>query len=904
MDVVVVESPAKAKTINKYLGPGYTVLASFGHVRDLPAKDGSVRPEADFAMDWEADGRGEKQVAAIAKALKGADTLYLATDPDREGEAISWHVREMLAARRALRDVTVRRIVFNEITRSAVRHAIEHPRGLDDRLIQAYLARRALDYLVGFTLSPVLWRKLPGSRSAGRVQSVALRLICEREAEIEAFRAQEYWTVEASFLTPLDASFTARLTHLDGRKLEKFDLPDEAAAMRAKAAVEAGSFTVASVDRRRVRRNPPPPFTTSTLQQEASRKLGLGASRTMRLAQQLYEGVDIGGETVGLITYMRTDGVQMAQEAIGAIRDHIGGRIGGAYLPERPRHYATRAKNAQEAHEAIRPTDVARTPDSVARALNEDQRRLYELVWKRAVASQMASAELDQVTVDLATPDRRTALRATGSILAFDGFLRLYHEDADEPAEEGEENRMLPPMAEGDSLRRQQVAAEQHFTQPPPRYSEASLVKKLEELGIGRPSTYASILSVLQERDYVRLDKRRFIPEDRGRLVTAFLTSFFEHYVAYDFTAALEEQLDDISGGRAEWTAVLRAFWDAFSQAVDQTRDLSIGQVIEALDRDLGPHFFPARTDGSDPRGCPACGDGRLGLRLGKFGAFIGCSNYPACSYTRRLAVDTGEENGGVADTVREGTRTLGTDPATGRAVTLRRGPYGLYVQLGEAEGKEKPPRVSLPRGLEPDSLELERALGLLALPREVGRHPENGDPIYAGIGRFGPYVRLGSTFKSLPPDEDVLTIGLNRAVALLADAAKRSRELGPHPADGAPVTVSRGRFGPYVAHGGLYASLPRGVEMEAVTLDEAVALLKDKGKPGKRAGKAKGAAAGKDAGRRAGTADSRRAAAARPGAAKTGAAKAGAKKAGAKKGSARKPGAGRGKRASPADAD
>ena len=619
-DVVVVESPAKAKTINKYLGGNFTVLASFGHVRDLPPKDGSVRPEENFAMDWAADERGNRQVGAIAKALKGADRLWLATDPDREGEAISWHVRAMLEEKKALKGVEVQRITFNEITKSAVQYAMQHPRDLDQPLIEAYLARRALDYLVGFTLSPVLWRKLPGSRSAGRVQSVALRLVCEREAEIEAFRPREYWTVEAHFTTPAGAPFSARLTHLDGRKLDQFDINTAEKAAAAKAAVEAGRFSVASVERRRVKRNPQPPFTTSSFQMDASRKLGLGAQAAMRVAQQLYEGVELGGETVGLISYMRTDGVQMAREAITAIRSHVGEAYGPDYLPGAPREYSTKAKNAQEAHEAIRPTDVARTPAEMTRYLNDEQRRVYELIWKRAVASQMQSAELDQVAVDVASGGTR--LRATGSIVAFDGFLKLYREATDE-APEGDsrdESRMLPPMNERDPLRRDKVAAEQHFTQPPPRYSEASLVKRMEELGIGRPSTYASILSVLRDRNYVRMDARRFVPEDRGRLVTAFLTSFFERYVDTGFTAGLEEQLDEISDGRLDWRAVMEAFWRDFSNAVEQTRELKISDVIDALDQDLGEHFFPAREDGADPRLCTSCGTGRLGLKLGRHG--------------------------------------------------------------------------------------------------------------------------------------------------------------------------------------------------------------------------------------------------------------------------------------------
>jgi DNA topoisomerase I len=830
-NVVVVESPAKAKTINKYLGSDYTVLASFGHVRDLPPKDGSVRPEEGFAMDWESDERGSRQVAAIARALKGARTLYLATDPDREGEAISWHVRAMLDEKRALQGVDVRRITFNEITKSAIQAALKQPRDLDVPLIEAYLARRALDYLVGFTLSPVLWRKLPGSRSAGRVQSVALRLICEREAEIEVFRPREYWTVEAHLTTPAGAPFTARLTHLDGSKLDQFDLPNAALAEAARAAVLGDRLVVARVERKRVKRHPPPPFTTSTLQQEASRKLGMSAQAAMRCAQQLYEGVSLaGGETVGLITYMRTDGVQMAREAIHALRDHIGGAYGSGYVPAAPREYASKAKNAQEAHEAIRPTDVDRTPGSVAPHLNAEQRRLYELIWKRAVASQMQSAELDQVTVDV--QGARTRLRATGSILAFDGYLKLYREGVDD-APESDENRMLPPMHEGDPLRTGEVKALQHFTQPPPRYSEASLVKRMEELGIGRPSTYASILSVLRDREYVRMDKNRFVPEDRGRLVTAFLTSFFERYVDTGFTASLEEKLDDISDGRAEWRAVMEAFWTEFSRAVEQTRDLKISDVIEALDEELGPHFFPAKADGTDPRLCPACGAGRLGLRLGRHGSFIGCSNYPNCGYTRPLAISNGEDSPGAA-TLPEGVRQLGHQPDTGEEITVRRGPYGLYVQQGEPDPdnpKAKPRRASLPRSIDGAGITLQQALGLLSLPRFVGTHPERGEPIEAGLGRFGPYVRMGGIFASLDRDDDVLAIGLNRAVDVLAKKLDSVRTLGAHPKDGEPVLVRKGKFGPYLQHGGKIANVPREQAMEDVTLDSAVALLAERGK-------------------------------------------------------------------------
>ena len=895
-DVVVVESPAKAKTINKYLGGDYKVLASFGHVRDLPPKDGSVRPDEDFAMDWESEDRGERQVNEIARALKGARRLFLATDPDREGEAISWHVKDMLARKGVLKGVEVRRITFNEITKRAIQYAIAHPRDLDTPLIDAYLARRALDYLVGFTLSPVLWRKLPGSRSAGRVQSVALRLICEREAEIEAFRAREYWTVEGRFATPQGAPFTARLTHLDGKKLDQFDLPDEASAMRAKAAVEAGTFSVVSVEKRRVRRNPPAPFTTSTLQQEASRKLGMGAQQTMRTAQQLYEGVDIQGETVGLITYMRTDGVQMAREAIAAIRDHVKGDFGPDYLPSAPREYSSKAKNAQEAHEAIRPTDVGNTPDRVARFLDDRQRKLYELIWKRAVASQMQSAELDQTTVEIADANRRTVLRATGSVIAFDGFLKLYREDEDDRAadaraglvtgaQEDEESRTLPPMRERDPLKRGEVAALQHFTQPPPRYSEATLVKKLEELGIGRPSTYASILQTLQDRDYVKLDKRRFIPEDRGRLVTTFLVHFFERYVDTGFTAGLEEQLDDISGGKIDWRAVMRAFWDDFRKAVDATKDLKISDVIDTLDEELGPHFFPERGDGTDPRVCPACSGGRLGLRLGRTGAFIGCSNYPECRYTRPLIAPGAEGEG--ASGLTEGPRELGSDPATGEQVTVRRGPYGVYVQLGEggtdAKGKPtKPRRASLTRDMDPDTLDLDRALKLLSLPRVVGRDPESGEEIQAGLGRFGPYIKVGSIFQSLEPGDDVLALGMNRAMELLAKARAKVRLVGTHPKDGAPVEIRKGRFGPYAQHGKVVANLPRNLAMEDATLEQTVALLAEKGKelkPLAKGGKGKAKAAKPAAKANGAKADGAEPAPARPAPRKSAAAKPAARK-------------------------
>jgi DNA topoisomerase I len=839
MKVVVVESPAKAKTINKYLGSDYKVVASYGHVRDLPAKDGSVLPDSDFAMSWEVDGKSEKHVKTIVQAVRGADGLFLATDPDREGEAISWHVNEVLKARRALKHLDVKRVTFNEVTRNAVLDAFRRPREIDNELVEAYLARRALDYLVGFTLSPVLWRKLPGSRSAGRVQSVALRLICEREAEIEAFKAREYWTIEVEFRTEAGQTFTARLTHLDGKRLDRFDLDNEAKARAAAEAIlGAPGFSVAEIDSRQVRRNPFPPFTTSTLQQEASRKLGLSASRTMQIAQRLYEGVDLAGETVGLITYMRTDGVAISAEAIAAARHLIGGEFGPRYVPDQPRVYRSPAKNAQEAHEAIRPTDIDRKPADIAADVDRDQRRLYELIWKRTVASQMASALFDQVTVDIADPAGLLRLRATGSVIVFDGFLALYQEDRDDtPDEEGEGGR-LPAMRQAERLARGAVAPKQHFTQAPPRYAEASLVKKLEELGIGRPSTYASILQVLQDRAYVRFEQRRFVPEDRGRLVTAFLTSFFERYVEYGFTADLENQLDDVSGGRTDWKEVLRNFWRDFSAAVDGTRELTISQVLAALDVELGRHFFPDDGSGRDPRLCPVCATGRLSIKLGKFGAFIGCSDYPNCRYTRPFALEGDGDETATADA------PLGTDPQSGLVIALKKGPYGHYIQLGIDNGELKPKRVALLRSMKPVDVDLDTALRLLALPRELGRHPETGEAILAGIGRFGPYIKHGTIFKSLAPDDDVLTIGVNRAVVLFAEpvAQRRSgarllRELGEHPEGGA-VTVYAGRYGPYVSHDGVIASLPRTADPDTFSLEQAVPLLaaqREKGKGRRR---------------------------------------------------------------------
>jgi len=833
MNVVIVESPAKAKSINKYLGPGFTVLASYGHVRDLPSKDGSVDPEQDFAMKWEADAKSAKRLNEIASAVKGADKLILATDPDREGEAISWHVLEVLKKKNALKGIPVERVVFNAITKKNVLEAMDHPRGLDEELIDAYLARRALDYLVGFTLSPVLWRKLPGSRSAGRVQSVALRIICDRELEIEKFNPQEYWSVEAVLKNAGADTVNARLFALDGKKLDKFALANEADAKAAVAAIEAGDISVASVEAKPSRRNPPPPFTTSTLQQEAARKLGFTAKSTMGTAQRLYEGVDTGGETGGLITYMRTDGVDIIPEAISDIRNVISSEHGRDYVPGSPRAYKTKAKNAQEAHEAIRPTDPTRLPKDVARYLSEDQAKLYDLIWKRTVASQMESARLEQTAVDMVTGDGKATLRATGQVVLFDGFLKLYQEGRDDEEDEESSNR-LPKLTAGDALNLEKVTPNQHFTQPPPRFTEASLVKKLEELGIGRPSTYASTLSVLRDRQYVRMDRNRFMPEDKGRLVTAFLESFFARYVQYDFTANLEDQLDQISAGKLEWKVFLREFWTHFTGKVEEIQDLRITHVLDALNEMLGPHVFPPKEDGSEPRKCPTCEDGQLSLKVGRYGAFVGCSNYPDCNFTRQLAQSD-------ADAVNEqGPKVLGYDPDTGEEITLRSGRFGPYVQLGEAPKGEKPKRSSIPRTYAIEDVDIDLALKLLSLPRLVGHHPEDGEEIRAGIGRYGPFVLHNKKYANLEGPEEVFTVGLNRAVTVLAEKKTRGRggktilkELGNHPALEAPMQVMDGRYGAYVTCNKINATLPRGMNPEDVTVEQAVELIDAKAAKG-----------------------------------------------------------------------
>ncbi len=832
MDVVVVESPTKAKTINKYLGSGYKVLSSYGHVRDLPEKDGSVIPDEDFRIIYEPLEEKKQRIAEIAQAVKDAQHLYLATDPDREGEAISWHLLAALKEQGVVGDTDVKRVVFHEITKTAVLDAMQHPRDLDEGLIDAYQARRALDYLVGFTLSPVLWRKLQGSRSAGRVQSVALRLICERESEIEAFIPQEYWSLFSQFSTPKGDKFQARLNRLDGEKLDKFSLGNEEAAKRAVALIEAQDFKVQSIEKKQAQRHPAPPFSTSTLQQEASRKLGFGTDRTMRTAQRLFEGITLDGETVGLITYMRTDSVQLSNDAVTACRQQIQTSYGDPFLPDKPRTFKTKTKNAQEAHEAIRPTSLENTPDKIGRYLDDDQRRLYDLIWKRTMASQMSSAKLDRVIAELTSGDDQVGFRATGSTITFPGFLKIYQEGRDDPSQDDDDgDGLLPPMAPNDPLDRGVIEPKQHFTEPPPRYSEASLVKRLEELGIGRPSTYASIISVLQARNYVRLESRRFIPEDRGRLVTAFLTAFFDQYVQPDFTALLENRLDEVASGSLAWKSVLRDFWDPFHNVVDEVKERRVAEVIDALNDLLAPRLFPPRPDGSDPRVCQVCEDGRLSLKLGRYGAFVGCSNYPECKFTRKLDADPNEPT---PEDQKE--RSIGIDPSNSEEVLLKHGPYGPYVQRGTDDALK---RSSLAPNMTPAELTLEQALSLLALPREVGKHPESGKPIEAGINRYGPYIKH-DRFVRLGADDDVLTIGMNRAITLIAEAGTKARpaqkvlrEMGEHPEDQKPVTLHEGRFGPYVKHGKINASLPKGENHESLTMEAAVALLTAKAAKG-----------------------------------------------------------------------
>lgn len=813
MKLVVVESPAKAKTINKYLGKDYKVLASYGHIRDLPSKDGSVDPEKDFSMVWELSSGGKKRLNDIIAALKDCDTLVLASDPDREGEAIAWHILEELSAKKKLKDKKIERVVFHEITKHAVTEAIQNPRQIDDNLVSAYMARRALDYLVGFTLSPVLWRKLPGSKSAGRVQSVALRLICEREMEIEKFKPEEYWTVDVDLETSEKALIPSHLINLDGKKLEKFDINTKEKAEDAKAKIEAQDFKISKIERKKANRYPAPPFTTSTLQQEAARKLRFPAKKTMQVAQHLYEA--------GYITYMRTDAVNLSVEAISACREAILKYFGEKYLPKSAKEYKTKSKNAQEAHEAIRPADVMNTPKKMEEKLDSDAYKLYELIWKRTIACQMEPAVLDKVVIDSLSGDGKILLRANGQVIAFDGFLKLYQESRDDDNDD-DENRLLPNVEVDEAVAKKAIKPEQHFTTPPPRFTEASLVKKLEELGIGRPSTYASIIAVLQERKYVKVEKMRFIPEDRGRIVTIFLENFFKKYVEYDFTAQLEEYLDDISNGEMEWKKLLGGFWTKFIKNIDAVQPLQISEVIEKIDEVLSYHLFPPREDGSDPRICPECGKGRLSIKLGKFGAFLGCSNYPECKYTKPLTDVTEEMSSDTPKAPNPEDKTMGE--LNGLKVYLKKGPYGFYIQLGEdaTATTEKPKRVALPRNLKPEDVTPEQALILASLPRQLG----NG--IEANIGKFGQYLKQGNKSKSLTGNDNIFNITLERAEEILKNVAERpaGKILGQNPKDKADITVLSGRYGPYIKCGKNNYAIPREFKDRELTLEDALKII------------------------------------------------------------------------------
>lgn len=816
MKLVIVESPAKAKTINKYLGKDYNVLASFGHIRDLPSKDGSVLPDQDFAMTWELSQGGQKRLKDIISAVKDADTLILASDPDREGEAIAWHILEELTARKKIAGKKIERVVFHEITKNAVTEAINNPRTIDDNLVSAYMARRALDYLVGFTLSPVLWRKLPGSKSAGRVQSVALRLICDRETEIEKFKSEEYWTIDAELFTASKAVIKTRLITLDGSKLEKFDLNSEAKAFEAKAKIEAQNFAISNVERKKANRYPSPPFTTSTLQQEAARKLRFSAKKTMQVAQKLYED--------GLITYMRTDAVNLSQEAIAACREAIVKYFGEAYLPKTAKEYKTKSKNAQEAHEAIRPAHISDTPKKLEAKLDSDAHKLYELIWKRTVACQMNPAVLDKVVIDATSEDNKIVLRANGQVIDFDGFLKLYQESKDD-SDDDDENRILPNVSEGEKVDKGEITPEQHFTTPPPRFTEASLVKKLEELGIGRPSTYASIISVLQERKYVRVEKLRFIPEDRGRIVTVFLENYFKKYVEYDFTAQLEEFLDDVSAGEMEWKKLLSGFWAKFIKNISAVQPLQISEVIDKIDEVLSYHLFPPREDGTDPRVCPECGKGRLSIKLGKFGAFIGCSDYPECKYTKPLTDAMEEAAGDTPRAPNPEDKVLGE--MSGLKVYLKKGPYGFYVQLGEDATAltEKPKRSALPRNISPEEITFEQASTLLSLPKKLG------NDIEVNVGKFGPYIKQGNKSKSLTGADNIFNITLERAEEILKGVAERpaGKSLGVHPKDKKDITLNSGRYGPYIKWGKNNYAIPKEYKDKELTLDDALKIIEAK---------------------------------------------------------------------------
>jgi DNA topoisomerase-1 len=819
MKLVIVESPAKAQTINKYLGSDYKVIASVGHIRDLPSKDGAVLPNDNFKMSWEMHKDKEKVVKEIIGELKSADSLILATDPDREGEAISWHLKEILNSKKTIMDKPVERVVFNEITKNAVLDAMKKPREINTELVEAYLARRALDHLIGFSISPILWRKLPGSKSAGRVQSVALKLICEREIEIEKFNIEEYWSISSIFSKNNNDNFSAKLFVLDSKKLAKMDLKSEDDANEALDKIRKSSFNISKIETKRVKRNPLAPFTTSTLQQEASNKLGFGASRTMRIAQKLYEGINIGSETTGLITYMRTDGVQLSSQAIDELRNEITNRHGKDYIPQTPRVYKSKAANAQEAHEAIRPTSISRDPENISQYLDNEQLKLYELIWKRTISSQMQSAELDETAADISNKDMSIIFRANGSQVYFPGFF-VYRDR--------EDDKILPKLVENEDVDLEKADGEQHFTQPPPRFTDASLIKKMEELGIGRPSTYASILQVLINRSYVEKEKGKHIPQERGRILTAFLNNFFGQYIEYDFTADLEKKLDKVSDGKLNYKKLLEEFWDGFKPHLNKMSELERDKILEALENELSDLFFPKEDltkNGEPNKKCPTCSNGKLGLELGKYGAFIGCSNYPECKFTKQIASNENKEENDTNSTfMPNDDGVLGIDPESGLNAIIKKGPYGIYLQLGD---EKKPKRTSIPKLVEAKGIDLQKALAFLSLPRLIGKHPETGQDISAGIGRYGPYLKYDINFISIPADETVINIGLNHAVVLIGEnSEKLGKVLGDHPDGNGKVLAKSGRFGPYVEYNKIRATLPKSISLEEISLDQAIELI------------------------------------------------------------------------------
>ncbi len=843
MNLVIVESPAKAKTINKYLGDNYKVLASYGHIRDLPSKNGSVDPDKDFKMEWEIDSFSKKYLKEITDAAKDSSKIILATDPDREGEAIAWHVKEYLNEKKLLKDKEIERVVFNEITKKAVIHGIENPRQIEPLLVDAYMARRALDYLVGFNISPILWTKLPGSKSAGRVQSVALKLITEREHEIESFKPEEFWTLSVKFKDEKNQNILASISQLDNNKIEKFSFRNKDEINKAISSINQKKFSITDISSKVVNRNPSGPFTTSTLQQTASSRLGFGASRTMQIAQKLYQGVEIEGETIGLITYMRTDGTNLSKDAVVAFRDYIKKEIGNEYLPESALNYSgKKAKNAQEAHEAIRPTDVIRTPQSVKKYLSTDQNKLYDLIWSRALSSQMQSAKFDRNTITITSNNNDTMCKASGSVLKFDGFLKIYNNQGKD-----DDENILPSVSKG-LINIESLIDEQHFTQPPPRYSEASLVKKLEELGIGRPSTYASIISTIANRGYAEILNKRFFPTDRGKLISAFLEKLFSKYVDYNFTAGLEDQLDEITTGKESWIKVLELFWKDFNSNVAEVKEKRTREVLDLLNDSLGDLVFDKDDKGNIVRKCQLCNSGTLSLKNSfRGGAFIGCSNYPECKFTRPLSKAKAAAQAQLAEPKFIGKHENGND------IYLKNGRFGPYLQyekIPEDIKIEKTPKkkrkikklksdvnellknVSIPKGLELESIDLEKAQFLCSLPKSLGINPDNQKEITLNTGRFGPYLKCENKSARIENIEEIFSIGLNRAITLIAEAkpgrmsSSMIKDLGEHPEDKKPVRIMKGQYGPYIKYKSLNATIPEEKDPTELTMEEALILI------------------------------------------------------------------------------